>query len=65
VVTRALPDRRLVVMNREFTVRRLDGSSEKQAIETPDALLALLASHFDLSFPPGTRFGRGEVPWPV
>jgi len=65
VATRALPDRRLILMNREFTVRRLDGSTEKHAIETPDALLALLARHFDLSFPPGTRFGRGVVAWPT
>ena len=33
---------------------------------SPEELLALLASHLDLHFPAGTRFGnRPDAPWPV
>ena len=65
VVTRAGPGCRYGVLNREFTIRRNDGTMEKQEIASADALLALLADRFDLHFPPGTRFGGGEVAWPV
>lgn len=65
VVTRAGPGCRYGVLNREFTIRRTDGTTEKREIPSADALLTLLADRFDLHFPPGTRFGGGEVPWPV
>lgn len=48
---------RHTVLNREFTTRHADGRVEQRAIESPDELLSLLARHFGLHFPPGTRFG--------
>lgn len=56
---------RLAVLNHEFTRRRADGSSEKHAIASAEELLAILAEHFGLHFPPGTRFGPPGSPWPT
>ena len=50
------PDRRFVILNREFTVRQLNGQAETRPIPSPDELLALLAERFGLHFPAGTRF---------
>lgn len=47
---------RCTLLNREFTRRYIDGRVEKQTIASPDELLGVLASHFLLQFPPGTRF---------
>jgi arylamine N-acetyltransferase len=68
VVTLVRADRRLIIFNREFTVRHPDGRAETRPIRTADELLALLAEHFHLGFPAGTRFGPPasvSVPWPV
>jgi N-hydroxyarylamine O-acetyltransferase len=56
VVTLIQPDRRFVILNREFTVRQLNGQAETRPIPSPDELLALLAERFGLHFPAGTRF---------
>ena len=65
VAARALPGgKRLTLLNNELTVRSSDGSAEKRTIATPDELLAILAEHFGLHFPPGTRFGPPGSPWP-
>lgn len=56
LVARSTPDGRLSLFNREFTQRTLDGTAVKREITTPEALLAVLAEHFDLHFPAGTRF---------
>jgi len=64
VVTLVRPDRRWVIFNREFTVRHADGRTETRPVATPDELLALLADHFALRFPAGTRFGPAGSPWP-
>lgn len=56
VVTRVRPDGRVVLFNREFTLRKLDGRAETQPVNSPAHLLELLAEHFDLRFPPDTRF---------
>ena len=66
VAARAAPDGvRLAVLNNEFTIRQADGRAEKRLIATPDELLAILAEHFGLHFPPGTRFGAPGSPWPA
>jgi N-hydroxyarylamine O-acetyltransferase len=67
VAARAGPDRRrFAVLNNEFTIRQTsDGSAVKREIKSPDELLAILAEHFDLHFPSGTRFGPPGSPWPA
>lgn len=65
IVTRVRPEGRVLLFNRELTQRRNDGSVEKRGVESADELLELLAVHFDLHFPPRTRFGRPGAPWPV
>jgi N-hydroxyarylamine O-acetyltransferase len=65
-VARALPEgRRISLVNRELTVRERDGRAQHRMIETPDELLAVLAEHFGLSFPPGTRFPCPGLDWPA
>lgn len=59
------PDRRAALLNREFTTRYNDGRVEKRQLATADELLDVLARHFGLSFPTGTRFGSPGAPWPV
>ena len=65
MVARATTDGRCTLLNREFTVRQRDGRSEKREVRTADELLAVLAEHFDLPFPGGTRFGPPGSPWPA
>lgn len=55
---------RLTVNNREFTHRQGAKIIERRDLATADELLDLLASHFDLHFPAGTRFGPPGSPWP-
>jgi len=66
VAARSAPDGlRLAVLNHEFTVRHAaDGRVDKREIKSPDELLAILAEHFGLHFPSGTRFGPPGSPWP-
>jgi len=65
VVTRTAPDRRVIIFNSDFTYRYPDGRAETRNIASPEELLALLAEHFDLNFPAGTRFGPPGSAWPV
>jgi N-hydroxyarylamine O-acetyltransferase len=67
VAARSAPDGlRFAVLNNEFIVRRAsDGHADKREIKSPDELLAILAEHFGLHFPAGTRFGPPGSPWPV
>jgi arylamine N-acetyltransferase len=61
-----LRDRRHTLLNRDLTVRHADGRVERRVIAEADELLAVLASHFGLHFPAGTRFAlRADVPWPT
>ncbi|MEO6994440.1 MAG: arylamine N-acetyltransferase [Lacunisphaera sp.] len=55
---------RFSINNREFTHRRGAEIIERRDLATADELLELLASHFDLHFPAGTRFGPPGSPWP-
>lgn len=65
LVARAQPDRRVIIYNCDFTYRYPGGHAETRNIETPEELLALLAEHFNLRFPVGTRFGQPGAAWPV
>ncbi len=65
LVARATADGRRTLFNREFTVRARDGTATKREIATADELLAVLAEHFGLHFPAGTRFGATGSPWPA
>lgn len=65
MVARATADGRCTLLNRELTLRRRDDRAEKRELATPDELLAVLAEHFGLRFPAGTRFGRPGAPWPA
>jgi N-hydroxyarylamine O-acetyltransferase len=53
------PERRLVLRNRELTVRE-GGRIETTIIRSPAHLLEVLDRDFGLAFPPGTRFSRPE-----
>lgn len=65
-VARASPDGgRLGLLNRELSVRRRDGHSERELLTTPDQLLTTLAERFGLQFPPGTRFPCEALDWPT
>ncbi|MCK6446506.1 MAG: arylamine N-acetyltransferase [Planctomycetes bacterium] len=65
VVARALPHgRRATILNREFTLRASDGTPDTRVMQSPDELLDVLAEHFDLPFPAGTRFPCVALDWP-
>jgi N-hydroxyarylamine O-acetyltransferase len=55
---------RFTINNREFTHRQGAKIIERRDLATGDELLGLLARHFDLHFPAGTRFGPPGSPWP-
>ena len=55
MVALAIPDGRVTILNREFTLRR-GAKAETSLIESPEQLLQLLDQHFGLVFPAGTRF---------
>jgi N-hydroxyarylamine O-acetyltransferase len=57
--------RRYTILNGDFKIREADGQARGVAIETPAHLQGLLREHFGLHFPPDTRFGTGDVPWPT
>jgi len=61
----ATPDGRRTLFNRELTLRHRDGTAVKRELATPDELLAVLAEHFDLPFPAGTRFAAPNLVWPA
>jgi N-hydroxyarylamine O-acetyltransferase len=66
IAARAEPDgRRVTLLNRELKLRAADGQAEARELASPEALLAVLAEHFGLRFPPGTRFGPPGSPWPA
>ena len=55
VAQRTTRTSRALLRNRTLTVRRGD-ATETTEVRDPDHLLAILREHFDLDFPPGTRF---------
>jgi N-hydroxyarylamine O-acetyltransferase len=56
---RSWPGRRIILRNRDLTIRE-GGALRTEAVRDRDHLLALLAEHFGLAFPRGTRFSRPE-----
>ena len=65
VAARTLPaGERLTLQNRELSHRRRGGAVDVTMIETPEALLAVLADRFGLHFAPGTTFPCSGLDWP-
>jgi N-hydroxyarylamine O-acetyltransferase len=62
IVTGAAPGVRHTLFNRELSAYR-DGGVERRSIDSPDELLDVLASRFQLTFPPVTRFGASGAAW--
>lgn len=56
VAARADVGLRYTLLNREFSIRHVDGRVEKRTLATPEEVLDVLAHYFHLEFPPGTRF---------
>ena len=56
---RLWPGRRVILRNRELTVRE-GRTVETTTIRDPEHLLEILDGQCDLAFPPGTRFSRPE-----
>ena len=56
---RLWPERRVVLRNRDLTIRE-GRVTETATIRDADHLLDVLERHCDLPFPPGTRFSRPE-----
>ena len=56
---RIFPERRVVLRNRDLTVRE-GRITETTTVRSPEHLLEVLETHCDLPFPPGTRFSQPE-----
>ncbi len=56
--------RRFSLVNHELVERSRD-DVQKRTVDTPDELLDVLATQFELDFPAGTRFGSPGAPWPA
>jgi N-hydroxyarylamine O-acetyltransferase len=65
VAARARHDgQRVTLLNRELTRRRPDGTADVTALDSPPALLEVLATEFGLHFPAGTTFPCVGLDWP-
>jgi N-hydroxyarylamine O-acetyltransferase len=56
---RSWPERRAILRNRDFVVRE-GGGAVRTSVRDPEHLLEVLASHFNLVFPAGTRFRQPQ-----
>jgi N-hydroxyarylamine O-acetyltransferase len=56
---RSWPERRAILRNRDLLMRE-GGGTVATTVRDPEHLLEVLASHFDLVFPAGTRFCQPE-----
>lgn len=63
VVARLDGAQRLIITNREFIVRQIDGSALRREIASPKELLDLLATRFGLVFPETTVFKAPGLGW--
>ncbi len=52
------------MLNRELTLRGRDGVGHTRVLESPEALLEVLATQFLLHFPAGTQFEGPAFAWP-
>jgi N-hydroxyarylamine O-acetyltransferase len=57
---RSWPERRLILRNRDLTLRE-GGVATSETIRDPEHLLEVLRERFGLAFPAGTRFARPEI----
>jgi len=64
IVARATAAGRTTLLNRELSFRDRTGHARTHTLTSPDELLAVLAEHFDLRFPAGTRFPCSALDWP-
>ncbi len=66
LAARARPDGgRVTLLNRELTVRARGGATTTMTVADPDQLLDVLAEHFALHLPPGTRLTCPGLDWPT
>jgi N-hydroxyarylamine O-acetyltransferase len=63
LVSRLDGTERLIVLNRDFTVRRRDGAAVKSRVESPEALRALLRDRFHLELPEEARISAPAFQW--
>jgi N-hydroxyarylamine O-acetyltransferase len=63
IVARASSDGRIVLVNRELSFRDRHGVATTRELASPDELLDVLAEHFALHFPAGTRFPCSGLVW--
>jgi len=56
---------RIAILNNRFLRRHKAQVVDQTEITSADHLLDILATQFNLHFPPGTRFGEGPKPWPT
>jgi N-hydroxyarylamine O-acetyltransferase len=56
---RSFPEKRVILRNRELSVRE-GRTSEATTVRDPAHLLEVLEAQFDLVFPAGTRFSQPE-----
>jgi len=63
LVSRLDGAQRLIILNREFTIRQRDGAAVKSRIESPEALRALLRDRFDLELPREARISASAFHW--
>jgi len=64
IAARATVEGRVTLVNRELRVRRPDGHADIRQLATAAELLAALTEHFNLRFPPNTRFECPALAWP-
>ena len=66
MASRALPTGdRIGILNDQLTIRRGGEVMSSSTIQSAQQLLEILRVQFDLSFPPETRFGTVEMPFPT
>lgn len=66
MASRALPNGERIGLLSDTLTRRRGGTVLKsRTIHYADELLDVLKENFGLDFPPGTRFGSGDKPWPT
>lgn len=63
VVTRVEGTSRLLINNREFAVRHLDGAAQRRELVSHAELMDLLASRFGLTLPEGTEIRAPGLVW--
>ena len=62
IVARAVEGGRVVLLNRELSQRDRNGIAVTRELTSPDELVTVLAEHFGLHFPAGTRFPCSALP---